>query len=194
MIDTNFMNKIIFFIIVFVLFIFITPIKLKAKIKFNVLLNKGQIKFYFFKINFLSFNFKIKRKYILLTTKKGKNIVVPLEFGQEANLEYVDLTYLLLDKTTINTLKININAGVEDNPFQTAIMYGFLQTITSIFLCLLKTKKLSVIVSNKINPVYTKDRGIINISSSLTVSLVDYLWAFMQYLIKFKRVGKNYEK
>ncbi len=184
----------IFCTIMSVLFIFILPIKLKAKIKYNLLKNKGDIKFYFFKLNVLSFKFRIKSKYILLTTKKGKNIVVPLEFGPNANLEYVDLTYLLLDKTTINTLKISINAGVQNNPFLTALMFGLLQTITSIFLGFLKTKKLSVIVSNKINPVYTKDIGIVSISSSLTISFVDYLWAFMQYLIKFKKVGKKYEK
>lgn len=184
----------IFCTIMSVLFIFILPIKLKAKIKYNLLKNNGDIKFYFFKLNVLSFKFRIKSKYILLTTKKGKNIVVPLEFGPNANLEYVDLTYLLLDKTTINTLKISINAGVQNNPFLTALMFGLLQTITSIFLGFLKTKKLSVIVSNKINPVYTKDIGIVSISSSLTISFVDYLWAFMQYLIKFKKVGKKYEK
>lgn len=184
----------IFCAIMSVLFIFILPIKLKAKIKYNLLKNNGDIKFYFFKLNVLSFKFRIKSKYILLTTKKGKNIVIPLEIGPNANLEYVDLTYLLLDKTTINTLKISINAGVQNNPFLTALMFGLLQTITSIFLGFLKTKKLSVIVSNKINPVYTKDIGIVSISSSLTISFVDYLWAFMQYLIKFKKVGKKYEK
>ena len=184
----------VFCVIILVLFVFILPIKLKVKAKYNVIKNKGIIKFYFFKLNILSFEFKIKSKYIMLKTKKGKNIVVPLEFGPGADLEFVDLTYLLLDKTTINTLKIHINAGVENNPFLTALMFGLLQTLTSIFLCILKTKKLSVIVSNKINPVYTKDIGIVDISSSITVSFVDYLWAIMQYIIKFKRVGERYEK
>ena len=175
------------------LFLFILPIKLKAKVKYNILKNKGKIKFYFFKWNFLSFDFKIKRKYIMLTTKKGKNVVVPLEFGPGANLEFVDLTFLLFDKTIINTLKINVNLGIQNNPFLTALLYGLVQTLSSSFLSYLKTKKLSVIVSNNINPVYTNDSGTIDISSSLTVCLIDYLWAIMQYIFKFKKVGKKYE-
>lgn len=187
------MNIWIFCTIFIFLFLLVLPIKIKAKVKYNVLKNKGKIKFYFFKLNFLSFVFKIKKKYILLTTKKGKNIIVPLEFGQDANLEYIDLTFLLFDKTIINTIKVDINLGCKDNPFLTALLYGMVQSLASIFLSIIKTKKLSCIVSNKINPVYTNDSGIIGISSSLTVCLIDYLWAIMQYIFKFKRIGKRYE-
>lgn len=187
------MSVLVFFIIILLIFLIILPIKIKAKAKYNILKNRGTIKFYLFRWNFLSLTFKIKRKYILFFTKKGKPLVVPLEFGQNANLEYVDLTFLLIDKTVINTLKLNVNVGVQNNPFYTALLFGLIQTVSSAFLSFLKTKKLSVIVSNKINPVYTKDSGTVDISSSLTVCIVDYLWAIMQYIIKFKRVGKNYE-
>ena len=187
------MSVLVFFVIVIPLFFLILPIKVKAKASFNVLRNKGRIKFYFFKLNFLTLNFKVKKKYILFTTKKGKSLVVPLEFGPQADLEYIDLTILLIDKTVINTIKINADIGINNDPFKTAILYGFIQTISSILLGLIKTKKLSTIVSNNINPVYTKNIAQVNISSSLTVCLIDYLWAIMQYIIKFKRVGKKYE-
>ena len=105
----------------------------------------------------------------------------------------VDITYILLDKTVINTLKISMNVGIENNPFSTAMLYGVFQTFNSIILSILKTKKLSVIVSNKINPVYTKDVGIINISSSLTFTIFDYIWGILLYIIKLKKVGRRYE-
>ena len=138
-------------------------------------------------------NVKFKKNYIYLTTKKGKVILVPLELDNQTNLEMVDITYILLDKTVINTLKITMNIGVENSPFYTALLYGLFQTINSIILSILKTKKLSVIVSNKINPVYTNDVGIVNISSSLTFSIFDYILGILLYIIKLKKVGKRYE-
>lgn len=187
------MNVYIFCGIVFIVVLLIFPIKAKSKISYNVLKNKGQIKFYLFKWNFLTFNVKFKKNYIYLTTKKGKVILVPLELDNQTNLEMVDITYILLDKTVINTLKITMNIGVENSPFYTALLYGLFQTINSIILSILKTKKLSVIVSNKINPVYTNDVGIVNISSSLTFSIFDYIWGILLYIIKLKKVGKRYE-
>lgn len=184
----------IFCLIVFGLFVVLLPIKLKFKAQFNILKNKGKIKFYFFKINFLSFNFKFKPKYILLSTKKGKNILVPIEFSKQAGLEMADLTYLLFDKTTIYSLKIFLNVGKEDDPFFSALMFGFLQTVSSIVLSILKTKKLDVVMSNKINSVYTKNSGVIDLSASISISLVDLLWAIIEYKINIKRIGKNYER
>ena len=186
------MSILVFFIIVFTVLLFISPIKVKAKISYNILKNKGLIKFYFFKLNFLTLNFKIKRKYLYFTTKKGKVILIPFDERQQ-NLEYVDLSLILFDKTTINTLKIYINIGIKDNPFYTAILYGALNTLNSIILSILKTKKLSTIVSNKIIPVYTKDSGIIKLSSSLTFTIFDYLWGISLYMLKIKKVGNHYE-
>lgn len=187
------MNIYVFFIVIFITLLIIFPFKAKSKITYNVLKNIGQIKFYLFKWNFLTFKVKLKPNYIYLTTKKGKVILVPIEFGDQTNIEYVDLTYILLDKTVINTLKISMNIGVEDNPFYTALLYGAFKTVNSIILSILKTKKLSIIVSNKINPVYTKDIGIINVSSSLTVTIFDYIWGILLYIIKLKKVGRRYE-
>lgn len=187
------MSILVFFIIIFLLFILICPIKLKSKITYNILKNKGIIKFYFFKINFLTLKIKIKPKYIYLTTKKGKVILVPIEFGDSSNLDYVDLTLILFNKTTVNTLKITLNVGIDNNPFYTALLYGAFQTIFSTILAILKTKKLATIVSNKINTVYTKNNGSVILSSSLTITIFDYIWGLIFYFIKLKRIGKRYE-
>ena len=77
-----------------------------------------------------------------------------------SDIEYVDLSVILFNKTTINTLKIGVNVGVHDDPFKTALIYGAIQIVNTAILSILKTKKLATIVSNKINPVYKKDSGI----------------------------------
>lgn len=187
------MSILVFFIILIIGFILICPFKLKSKISYNLLKNKGLIKFYFFKWNFLTLKVKIKRKYIYLITKKGKVILVPIETGNQTNIEYVDLTLILLNKTTINTIKISLNIGVKDNPFYTALLFGSLQIVNNILLSIIKTKKLATIVSNKINPVYTKDSGSLYMNCSLTVTIFDYIWGLIFYFIKLKRVGKRYE-
>lgn len=188
------MSVFFYFGVLIFLFIAIVPIKLKTKINYNFLKNKGILKFYFFKINFLSLKIKVKKKYIYLTTKKGKVILVPLDNGNEKNIQQLDLTYVLFDKTTINTVKIYINAGIKDNPFYTALIYGGLSLVNNAFLSLLKTKKLSVILENKIIPTYSKDIGTIFLTSSIQFSIFDYIWGILFYIFKLKRVGKRYER
>ena len=120
--------------------------------------------------------------------------MVPLsQNGTGTDVEYVDLSLILFNKTTINTLKIGIDVGVENDPFKTAIIYGLLQIINTSILSVLKTKKLATIVKNKITPVYKKDTGTIYISSSLTISLFDFLWGYIMYKLKIIKVGKHYE-
>lgn len=187
------MSILVFFIVVSLTLFITTPFKFKAHISYNVLKNKGIVKFYFFKLNFLTLKVRIKPKYLLFTTKKGKVILIPFDEKQQQNVEYMDLSLILFDKTTINTLKISLNVGVKNSPFHTALLYGLFSTINSIILSILKTKKLNVIVSNKIIPVYTKDSTIVKMSSSLSFSFFDYLWGVLLYLLNIKKVGKHYE-
>jgi len=188
------MSIVVFLLITNILTLLIVPINLKANISYNLLKNKGQINFYFMKFKFLSLKLKFKRKYLLLTTKKGKSILIPFDMrGGGSEIEYIDLSVILFNKTTINTLKIGVNVGVHDDPFKTALIYGMLQVANTIILSILKTKKLATIVKNKINPVYNKDSGTIYISSSLFISLFDYIWGFVMYKLKIIKVGKRYE-
>jgi len=187
------MSVLVFFIIIFVLLLVILPIKIKTKISYNLIRNKGLLKFYLFKWNFLTLKVKIKTNYIYFTTKKNKTFLVPIDLKNQTNIEYVDLIFILFNKTTFNTLKMSMNVGLYNDPFHTALLYGALQTLNSIILSVLKTKKLSVIVSNKINPVYNKDIGTIYLSSSLTFTFFDYAWGILLYIIKLKKVGKKYE-
>lgn len=188
------MSIVVFLLITNILTLLIVPINLKANISYNLLKNKGQINFYFMKFKFLSLKLKFKRKYLLLTTKKGKSILIPFDMrGGGSEIEYIDLSVILFNKTTINTLKIGVNVGVHDDPFKTALIYGMLQVANTIILSILKTKKLATIVKNKINPVYNKDSGTIYISSSLFISIFDYIWGFVMYKLKIIKVGKRYE-
>ncbi len=187
------MDVLVFFIIILIVFILIIPLKIKAKVNFDFLKNRGKIKFYFFKINFLTYIFKFKKNYILLSTKKGKKIIVPLSSNNPKNLEYVDLTLILFDKTTINTLKLDFFVGVEDDPFMSAILFGAIKTISSIVFSVLKTKKLSVIVINNVNSTHNKTCGKVQIKSSLTICFADLIFGLILYLFKLRKVGNRYE-
>jgi len=188
------MSIVVFLLITNVFTLLIIPINIKSELSYNLLKNKGQINFYFMKFKLLSLTLRFKRKYLLLTTKKGKSILVPFDMKSGgSDIEYVDLSLILFNKTTINTLKISVNVGVHDDPFKTALIYGFLKIVNATILSVLKTKKLATIVSNKIIPVYKKDSGTIYISSSLFISLFDYIWGFVMYKLKIIKVGKRYE-
>ena len=180
----------LFFLIVFMLY----PIKLKASISYNFIKNKGQINFMFFKFNVLSLKIKIKRKFIMLTTKKNKNILVPIDFQDQTNIEYVDIATILLNKTTINSIEFRTNIGIENEPFLTAMFYGLLQSVSSIFLAILKSKKLSIKIINDIKPEYYKDIGTIYIKMAITFSIFDYLWGFILFKFNLKKVENRYEQ
>ena len=172
----------------------IVPIKLKSGISYNLLKNKGRVEFDFYKLKLLSYKLKIKTRYIMLTDKNDKNILLPIEFGESSNIEYYDLSVILVNKTTINSVKINVNLGFENNPFLTAIIYGLTQTISSSVLSVLKAKKLSVEIVNNIKHEYYKDSGTIYIKLGITISLFDLMWGFILYKLNLKKVGKNYER
>ena len=187
------MSVLVFFISLVSIYIMIWPFKLKSKISYNVLKNKGNLTFYFYKIKILTLKIKIKSRYIYFITKKGKVILLPLDFKNQKNIDYVDLASILLQKTTINTVKISMSIGVENNPFETALIFGALQILNNSILSIIKTKKLSTILNNRIVPVFDKNSGTIYVSSSLSITLIDYVLGITIYMLKIKKVGKNYE-
>ena len=86
-----------------------------------------------------------------------------------------------------------MSIGVENNPFETALIFGALQILNNSILSIIKTKKLSTILNNRIVPVFDKNSGTIYVSSSLSITLIDYVWGITIYMLKIKKVGKNYE-
>lgn len=188
------MNVYIFFALFFLLIFLLYPIKLKASISYNFIKNKGQINFMFFKLTILNFKIKIKRKFVMMTTKKGKNILIPIDFQDQQSIEYVDIFSVILNKTTINSIEFKSNIGIENEPFLTAILYGIIQSFSSIFLAILKSKKLSIKIINNIKPEYYKDIGTIYIKMAITFSIFDYVWGFILYKFNLKKVGNRYEQ
>lgn len=130
----------------------------------------------------------------MLTTKKNKNILVPIDFQDQTNIEYVDIATILLNKTTINSIEFRTNIGIENEPFLTAMFYGLLQSVSSIFLAILKSKKLSIKIINDIKPEYYKDIGTIYIKMAITFSIFDYLWGFILFKFNLKKVENRYEQ
>lgn len=188
------MSVIVFLLLFFSLIIFLYPIKLKASISYNFIKNKGQIKFMFFKLVILNYKIKIKRKFVMLTTKKGKNILIPIDFQDQQNIEYVDIVSILLNKTTINNIELKSNIGIENDPFLTAMIYGVVKCLSCIILSILKNKKLSIKIINDIKPEYSKDIGTIYIKMGITFSIFDYLWSFVLFKFNLKKVGNRYEQ
>ncbi|MBE5746451.1 MAG: hypothetical protein E7359_04110 [Clostridiales bacterium] len=188
------MSIVVFLIILNIVFILVSPVTIKGDISYNILKNKGQVNFYLFKFKLLSLKLRIKQKYALLTTKKGKTFLIPLINEASSiggGVEVVDLGLILFQKTTINTLKISVSAGIENDPFKTVLLYGLLEILNTSLLSILKTKKLATVVKNYVKPVYNKDTGTIYISSSLTFCLYDYIWGFILYKLKLLKVGKK---
>lgn len=188
------MNVYIFFTLFFLILFLLYPIKLKASISYNFLKNKGQINFMFFKFKVLSFKIRIKRKFVMLITKNGKNILLPIDFQDQQNIEYVDIVSVLLNKTTINSIEFKSNIGIENDPFLTAMIYGLVQSLSNIIFAILKNKKLSVKIINNIKPEYSKDIGTIYIKMGITFSIFDYLWGFILFKFNLKKVGNRYEQ
>ena len=76
------MSVLVFFIIFFISFFVFIPFKLKAKISYNILKNKGQLKLYFFKWNFLTLKAKVKKGYLYFTTNDNFQTLTLYEYNE----------------------------------------------------------------------------------------------------------------
>lgn len=180
---------IVLLLVFFLLFLLFMPIPLKLSIKY--LDDFYEIKFY--KINLLSSDGGIIKKFIKDDTVKkydtSHNIKEEVEEKAQEKIRGTKFSSILLFKNLSNNrykpyFKVNSNIDFSVNDAAgTAIVYGLLNSLNPIIFKILSTFFKIKNFDNKFNPIF-KDKYIINISIMciLTINIAKII--YMLFLIK----------
>ena len=180
---------IVLLLVFFLLFLLFMPIPLKLSIKY--LDDFYEIKFY--KINLLSSDGGIIKKFIKDDTVKkydtSHNIKEEVEEKAQEKIRDTKFSMILLFKNLSNNrykpyFKVNSNIDFSVNDAAgTAILYGLLNSLNPIIFKILSTFFKIKNFDNKFNPIF-KDKYIINISIMciLTINIAKII--YMLFLIK----------
>ena len=180
---------IVLLLVFFLLFLLFMPIPLKLSIKY--LDDFYEIKFY--KINLLSSDGGIIKKFIKDDTVKkydtSHNIKEEVEEKAQEKIRDTKFSMILLFKNLSNNrykpyFKVNSNIDFSVNDAAgTAIVYGLLNSLNPIIFKILSTFFKIKNFDNKFNPIF-KDKYIINISIMciLTINIAKII--YMLFLIK----------
>ena len=171
--------KVVFGVVLLIFIILAFPIRLKAKIDFNLLKNRGIITFYVYNHDIkpqvwsLGFN-----KLVLHNNDKTNHTIVLFKGGNDA--EYSDyLIFEILKVTSIHTIKLFATLGIKDNPMATALICSSMNIPTKIVLSIVKNERKNIRVVSQILPSYTEDKASIAINCSISINLLSLCFALI---------------
>lgn len=175
-----------FSILLVFLLISVLQLSIKAKINFNLQKNLGEIQLKFLGITVFFRRISFGKKYIKLTNKKGKNQYLPIEMDKQSIENYANFQEILFKKIYAKQLLLYFNFGVKDSPFLTSMICGYVDIISKILFCVLKTKKNEVVFKSKIYPSFEKSLIKFQIKAKISLSLYDLIWSFAEAKLQGK--------
>ena len=170
------------FVLIFIAII-VFQITLKLKVFFNIKNNIGNLELKLFNIKVLSYKLSIKHRCLVLTNKRGKNKYMPIEFSQESIQNYADFESILFRKIYFKKFSLFFNFGIKHNAFASAMVCGYVDILTKILYCILKTKKSEVKLKLKIYPSFESNVIKFQIKAKISLSLFDLFWSFVEAVI-----------
>ena len=174
------------FIILFLLLIFLLliPIKLKSKLVYNLICNRGYISVYFYNLRLFVAKWKFVPFKIFVTTKK-KDISIYFSNLKKQNV-YSDIFFSqLVKKMKINNFRNYTNIGINNNSMLTAISCGFVKIIIGVFSCFLINKKSISSLNSQIFANFNKSNFLFCLTGSAQINLILVIYcAVSSFFIK----------
>ncbi len=167
--------------------IFIVPIKMKIRLSYDLLKNRGVLGFgiLFFKMRILSFKFKNMGLEIKSRSKKEKK-EVELKIDKEELIYNERLLAQFRDKLKIRKLTFKATLGMGD-AFKTAMVSGLLNILIVNLFIFIKNFKQTTSVKVGTKPEYNKELFRFKSQAEVSISLFDLLFCFLFALINTKR-------
>lgn len=170
--------------VVLVLLLIIAQINLKLRVSYDIIKNKGIIKFSVFTISIFKIALSIESGHIKIVDKKGNVTLIPLDFKNETFQDYADFNIILFRKIHFKKTSIFVNFGVEGNAFLTSMVCASILTIVGILASIVNNKSGQINFSNRVYPNYKKNRLNVLFRASISISIYDYLWCLMENLFR----------
>lgn len=178
--------------ILFLTFLTILPINIKAKVTYDVLKNEGKIQLKLFKLTIIYYSIKVQKGFLeLRSIKSGKIMLVPLIFNDKGQIDQTDFAIILLKTIYVEQGTIYINFGTKTDAFITAMIIGSAKVFTSILGAVLKTKKQESRIKNKIYASFNKDKFLVCVKASIKISIMQVVSCYIKSLIGKKKYKKE---
>ena len=180
--------------VLFLILILLLQYTVKVKVFFNIKNNNGRLQLKFIGIKIIDYELSIKNRCLRLTNKKNKNKYLPLDFDSEAIENYNKFKEILFRKVYAKEIGIYFNFGIENNANITAMVTGFLDIISKIAYCILKTKKSEVNMILKTYANFNNSVIKFGLKAKISLSIFDLFWSFAESKTKELLIKKPKEK
>lgn len=173
---------IVFFTIILIILLITYPLKIVVKFHINVLTQRAfySIKFIFVKL--LCGTAYIQNKRLII--QNSHNLIYNTQ-----NKEFqTQLLKCILPKIDITKLQIYFSGGIANNAYQTAMICGYMYSITSAIFSYFITKNNFINVFQDIDPQYGKDCLDITTKAIVQFSLLDVIIAMLGATKKYKEI------
>lgn len=183
----------IVFLIVFLVlfFLLLFPIKLKAKVIFDLLSNSGYISAFFFKIRVFLGKISLAPTKLILQTKK--NLSCLYFFENKSNEDFSEMFFGNLIKCIrLNDLRFIGRFGLFANCLLTSLCCGSSMTVMGIMYAILNSNRGQIPSDIRLFPDYRHNTILICFTSSITINLLAIIRSFITTICLYsKRSQKN---
>lgn len=169
----------IFFILLFIMLILTFPVKAKGALKFDFKTKKGSLNVKIFFIPIINYDIIYKNYQIELDKHKShKKINVPIN---RKNVLLADnLRKEIFKRIYLKKLDCSIDLGIRNSPFFSALLMGLIKTFFSITYSVITFQKPTSKLMYSLNTYYTKNLGIVNAEISCTLSIINFIIAYIK--------------
>lgn len=182
---------ILFLFLILILFI---PLKVKSKIIYNVLCNKGYISIYFYNFKFMVTTWKFVPFKILIKNKNKKDTKIYL-YNKENDIDFKDIFLKnLIKRVKILNFRTIGRFGLLQDCFISSIGSGIFTIFSQLLNCFIYTKKDCNKLSNQFFTDFNKNNFIYCITTSIQFNLFIVLWCAFLSLIKKGELVRYYGK
>ena len=175
-----------------IIIIFFLPIKMEARVSFNVLDFSGAFGVFFYKIKLTHQQFWIKGKKII--TKKDNEIETKeMDFQSEEVIFLETFMSQIKDKTRLRELSVFYNIGVKD-AFLSAMLAGLVNFAITIIFTNIKNKKPTATLSLNDTVSYNRELCQFAVKAILSISLFDVAYSLLSTIVISKKKHSKLDK
>ena len=173
------------FIPFFIIILFFLPIKLEARVSFNVLNFSGVVGVFLYRKKLLHQQFWIKGKKII-TQNENEIETKEMDFNSQEIIFIETLTEEIKDKTRLKEMTLFYNIGVGD-AFLSSMVAGLVNFVVTSFFTNVKNQKPTATLSLNDTISYNREVCQFALTLVLSISLFDILYSFLHSIVLSRR-------
>ncbi len=184
--------EIVLLVIIAMILILFFPIKLKAKVNYNILKNEGNISGKVFWLRVILSKVVYKGKYLILTNQKGRARVLWLKDDESSKVTFGD-KYIInfIKNVDYRTMKLYANVGLADNPLAMSLIWSVINIPLQYCIGLVKMNKSSTKIETGFFPSFYNNSATFNCCTVVEFNLWLLIVCLIKTLSKTKRRVKN---